>query len=64
MKKFIENFKKLKSSYILCYLRKIDTIFKKNIVVEGLQHGGKQESVALLVKDLEIHLFDEKSTCY
>ena len=35
-------------------MRKIDTIFKKFIVYEGLQHGGKQKSGALLVADLEI----------
>ena len=29
-------------------MRKIDTIFKKTIVYEGLQYCGKQKSVALL----------------
>ena len=46
-------FRNLKSSEILTYLRKIDTIFEKTIVYEGLQHGCKQKSVSLLVKDLE-----------
>ena len=35
-------------------MRKIDTTFKKTIVYEGLQYNGKQNSVALLVADLEI----------
>ena len=42
LQKVIENFEE------------IDTIFKITIVYEGLQHGCKQKSVALLVKDLEI----------
>ena len=33
---------------------KIDTIFQKTIVYEGLQYGGKQKSVAILEVDLEI----------
>ena len=34
---------------------KVDTIYKKTIALyEGIQYGGKQKSVALLVKDLEI----------
>ena len=40
--------KTLKSSYILDHNRKIDEIY------QGLQYGGKQKSVALLVYDLEI----------
>ena len=35
-------------------MRKIDAIFKKTIVYGGLQYGGKQKSVALLVACLEI----------
>ena len=35
-------------------MKKIDTIFKKTIVYESLQYGGKQKSVALLVVDLGI----------
>ena len=41
--------KKLKSLPILNYLKKIDTIFNRTIVYEGLQYGGIQISVALLV---------------
>ena len=40
--KFIENLEKLKSLSILDYSRKINTMFKKTIVYEGLQYGGKQ----------------------
>ena len=49
-----ENFGKIKIVVYLNYLRKIDTIFKKILVYEGLQYAGKQISVAVLVKDLEI----------
>ena len=53
--------KKLKSSYILSYLRKIDIMIKKAIVCEGLQYGDKQKAVALLVKGL-IKKFDDVTT--
>ena len=49
---FIENFEKVK--IIVNYSRNIDTIFKETIVYESLKYGGKQKSVALLVKDLGI----------
>ena len=47
LQKFIENFEEIK---IIVNLESIDSL----IVCEGLQHGCKQKSVALLVKDLEI----------
>ena len=51
---YFQNIDKIKSIVNLQLLRKTDTIFKKTIVYEGLQHGGKQKSVVLLVEDLEI----------
>ena len=50
----ISSFEKMEIIVILNYLKKIDTIFKKAIVYEGIQYGGKQNSVGLLVKNLEI----------
>ena len=41
----------------LNYLGKLilqENSFKKTIVYEGLQYGGKQKSVILLVKNLEV----------
>ena len=35
----------------------MDTIFKKIIIYESQQYGGKQKSVALLVKDLDFDDF-------
>ena len=35
-------------------MRKIDAIFKKTVVYEGLLYRGKQKSVGLQVVDLEI----------
>ena len=53
-------FEALKSSYNLNQngnqnqWKKNNTLFKSTIFNEGLQNGGKQNSVALLISDLEI----------
>ena len=51
--KIHQKFDEIKIIQILNYMREIDTILKKNLVYEG-QYGGKEKSIALLVKDLEI----------
>ena len=46
--------KRLQIFEFLNQVRMLDTIFKKTLVYEDRNYGGKEKSVALLVEDLQI----------